>query len=259
PESSRPLPAPPIRPWLRRGAALAACALLLTACDSGKKHGSQSAAPSSSGLTASNEAPAIPSAPVPSGAALKNPGAFASNLDFTDISKQVNNALSGVTNRKLAFGRAVLKVPLDWSNPANGKTVSITVLRVRSQSQHDRIGSLVVNPGGPGGSGTEAALDLAVGELPQAILDRFDIVGFDPRGVALSDPIQCIPAKEKDAELNMPPDPTTDAQWAANIAEAKKVADECYSIYGSTLQFYSTAETVRDMEALRAKLGDDKL
>jgi pimeloyl-ACP methyl ester carboxylesterase len=258
------LSAPPIRPWprrgtLRRGAALAACALLLTACDSGKKHDSQSATPSSSGLTASNEAPAIPSGPVPSGAALKDPGAFASKLDFTDISKQVNKALSGVTDRKLAFGRATLKVPLDWANPANGKTVSITVLRIRSQSQHDRIGSLVVNPGGPGGSGTEAALDLAISELPEAILDRFDIVGFDPRGVALSDPIKCIPAKEKDAELNLPPDPTSDAQWQANIEEAKKVADECFAIYGNDLTFFSTAETVRDMEALRAKLGDDKL
>jgi pimeloyl-ACP methyl ester carboxylesterase len=258
------LSAPPIRPWLRRGtlrrgAALAACALLLTACDSGKKHGEPSAAPPSSESSASNESPAIPTGPVPSGAALKDPGAFASKLDFTDISNQVNKALSGVTDRKLAFGRATLKVPLDWANPTNGKTVSITVLRIRSQSQHDRIGSLVVNPGGPGGSGTEAALDLAISELPDAILDRFDIVGFDPRGVALSDPIKCIPAKEKDAELNLPPDPTSDAQWQANIDEAKKVADECFAIYGNDLTFFSTAETVRDMEALRAKLGDDKL
>ncbi len=248
----------PVRPWFRRAAAVAACALLLTACDSGKKHGSASGPPSSSDLTPSGQ-PATPSGPVPSGAALENPGAFASNLNFTDISKQVNNALKGVTDRKLSFGRAVMKVPLDWASPSNGKTVSITVLRIRAQSQHDRIGSLVVNPGGPGGSGTEAALDLAVSELPQAILDRFDIVGFDPRGVALSDPINCIPAKEKDAELNLPPDPTTDAQWQANIDEAKKVADECFSAYGNDLTFYSTAETVRDMEALRAKLGDSKL
>lgn len=239
---------------LQRLAIVAVAAVLLAGCGGSGKH---KASPSSSGVIATQSA--LPTGPVPSGAAIKDPGSFATNLTFTDISKQVNDALAGSTDRKLLFARAVMKVPLDWANPANGKTVSITVLRVRSQSQHDRIGSLVVNPGGPGGSGTEAALDLAVGELPQAILDRFDIVGFDPRGVALSDPIQCIPAKEKDAELNMPPDPTTDAQWAANIAEAKKVADECYSIYGSTLQFYSTAETVRDMEALRAKLGDDKL
>ena len=248
-----------VRPWVRTAAAVAACALLVAACDSGKKHGAASSPPSSSDLTPSSAASATRSGPAPSGAALQDPGAFATNLDFTDISKQVNNALNGVTSRKLSFARAVMKVPLDWAHPDNGKTVSITVLRVRSQSQHNRIGSLVVNPGGPGGSGTEAALDLAVSELPQAILDRFDIVGFDPRGVALSDPIKCIPAKEKDAELNLPPDPTTDAQWQANIDEAKKVADECHSIYGNDLTFFSTAETVRDMEALRAKLGDSKL
>jgi pimeloyl-ACP methyl ester carboxylesterase len=242
---------------LRRGAAVAACALLITACDTGKKGGEPSAAPPSSDLTASDAT--TPVGPVPSGAALKDPGAFASNLDFTDISKQVNDALGGVTDRKLSFGRAVMKVPLDWANPTNGKTVSITVLRIRSQSQHDRIGSLVVNPGGPGGSGTDAALGLAINELPDAILDRFDIVGFDPRGVGLSDPIKCIPAKEKDAELNLPPDPTTDAQWQANVDEQKKIADECYQIYGNDLTYFSTAETVRDMEALRAKLGDDKL
>jgi len=200
-----------------------------------------------------------PSAAISSGAAIADPGAFASNLSFTDISDQVNKALTGVTDRKLTFGRGVLKVPLDWANPANGKTVSITVIKIRSKSQHDRIGSLVVNPGGPGGSGTEAALDLAVSELPQAILDRFDIVGFDPRGVGLSDPIKCIPAKEKDAELNMTPDPVSQAAWNANVAEETKVANECYAIYGADLTFYSTAETVRDMEALRAKLGDAKL
>ncbi|MGH3266689.1 MAG: alpha/beta hydrolase, partial [Trebonia sp.] len=202
---------------------------------------------------------AVPTGPVASGAAIKDPGAFASDLTFKDVSKQLNKALAGYTDRTLSFGEGTMKVPLDWANPTNGKTVSITVLRIRSASEHDRIGSLVINPGGPGGSGVEAALDLAASELPQAILDRFDIVGFDPRGIGLSHPLQCIPAKEKDADLNMPADPVTAAQWNANVAEARKIADECYSIYGNDLTYYSTAETVRDMEALRAKLGDAKL
>ena len=214
---------------------------------------------SPAGGLSSSQASGPAQATATSGTATANPGAFASKLDFVDISNQVNQALGGLTSRKLSFARAVMRVPLDWNNPDNRKTVAITVLRVRAASQHDRIGSLVVNPGGPGGSGVEAALNLAVGELPQAILDRFDIVGFDPRGVGLSDPIHCIPAKEKDAQLNMAPDPLTDAQWNAAIAEAKKVADECYAVYGNDLTFYSTAQTVRDMEALRAKLGDAKL
>lgn len=235
---------------------------MLAGCQVGGHHGNSTSSGTISPTGASSDdsaSEALPSGPVASGAALKDPGAFASALHFVDISDQVNKAIEGMTKRKLSFGRAVMKVPLDWANPTNGKTVSLTVVRIKSASQHDRIGSLVINPGGPGGSGTEAALELALNELPDEILDRFDIVGFDPRGVGLSSPIKCIPAKEKDAELNMPPDPKTDAEWAATIAEVTKVADECHATYGSDLTFYSTAETVRDMEALRAKLGDDKL
>jgi pimeloyl-ACP methyl ester carboxylesterase len=250
----------------RAPACLAGVALIggmLTGCQvgghSGRQGSSSSGSFAPSGGSESSPDEAVPTGPVASGAALKDPGAFATSLHFVDISDQVNKAINGMTTRKLSFGRAVMKVPLDWANPTNGKTVSLTVVRIKSASQHDRIGSLVINPGGPGGSGTEAALELALSELPDEILDRFDIVGFDPRGVGLSSPIQCIPAKQKDAELNMPPDPKTDAEWAASIAEVTKVADECFSTYGSDLTFYSTAETVRDMEALRAKLGDAKL
>ena len=232
-----------------------ACLMLLAACGTGKHKATRSPSGPSE-APSSNQA----TGPAPTVPATDDPGAFASGLNWVDITDQVNNALSGASgDRKLSFDRAVMKVPLDWSKPRNGKTVSITVLRIRSAKQHDRIGSLLINPGGPGGSGLEAALDLAVQELPQDVLDRFDIVGFDPRGVGLSSPIKCIPAKEKDAELNMPADPVSDVQWNAAVAEATKVADECYKIYGSSLTFYSTAETVRDMEALRAKLGDDKL
>ncbi len=151
-----------------------------------------------------------------------------------------------------------MQVPLNWAD-VTSKKISITVLRIRSASQKDRIGSLVINPGGPGGSGIQYSLDAALDELPDAILDRFDIVGFDPRGIGLSSPIQCINDKEKDAELNLPADPISNAQWQAEIADATKVAQDCYTAYGSDLTYYSTAETARDMEALRAKLGDPKL
>jgi len=151
-----------------------------------------------------------------------------------------------------------MQVPLNWAD-VTSKKISITVLRIRSASQHNRIGSLVINPGGPGGSGIEYALSAASEELPAAVLDRFDIIGFDPRGIGLSNPIQCITDKQKDAELTLPADPQTDAQWQASVADATKVAQECYTEYGPDLTYYSTAETARDMEALRAKLGDPKL
>ncbi len=186
-----------------------------------------------------------------------DPSAFASNLNWTDITKQLSAAV-GDNKHTFSYAKATMQVPLNWAD-VTGKKISITVLRIRSASQKNRIGSLVVNPGGPGGSGIEAALSFAVDEFPDAILNRFDIVGFDPRGIGLSDPIQCITDKQKDAELNLPADPKTAAQWQAEIADATKVAQECYTEYGSDLTYYSTAETARDMEALRAKLGDPKL
>jgi pimeloyl-ACP methyl ester carboxylesterase len=185
-----------------------------------------------------------------------DPGAYATALQWTDITKQLASAVG--SNNKFSYARATMQVPLNWANVDSSK-ITITVLRIRAASQHDRIGSLVINPGGPGGSGVEAALDLAVDELPSAILDRFDIVGFDPRGIGLSHPLQCIADKQKDAELELPADPTTDAAWQAELADSTSVANECYKAYGSNLTYYSTAETVRDMEALRAKLGDAKL
>jgi pimeloyl-ACP methyl ester carboxylesterase len=185
-----------------------------------------------------------------------DPGAFVAALKWVDITKAV--AAADETKKRFAYARATMRVPLIWANVGSTK-ITITVLRIRSATQHDRLGSLVINPGGPGGSGVEAALDLAVQELPKAILDRFDIVGFDPRGIGLSHPLQCITNKEKDAELNLAADSTTDAAWQRRIADATSDASVCYKAYGSNLTYYSTAETVRDLEALRAKLGDPKL
>jgi pimeloyl-ACP methyl ester carboxylesterase len=185
-----------------------------------------------------------------------DPGAYATSLQWTDLTKQL--AADVGSKNKFSYAKATMQVPLNWADVDSPK-ITITVLRIRATAQHDRIGSLVINPGGPGGSGVEAALDLAVDELPSAILDRFDIVGFDPRGIGLSHPLQCISDKQKDAELELPADPTTDAAWQAELADSTSVANECYKAYGSNLTYYSTAETVRDMEALRAKLGDAKL
>ena len=193
--------------------------------------------------------------------ARSDPAASASALTFADVTKQVRSALKGSGSKasQLTFGEGVMTVPLDWAQAGDGHTLGLTVIRIRSSKQHDRIGSLVINPGGPGVSGLEYALEAAADELPQAILDRFDIVGFDPRGVGLSSPLTCIPDQQKDRELDEPADPASQTQWDAEVAETQSVANECYAKYGSSLTYYSTAETVRDLDALRAKLGDPKL
>jgi pimeloyl-ACP methyl ester carboxylesterase len=245
--------------------ALAVCAALamVSACTSQASNGATGSglpATSSLGSDAAERASASPAAGSNgSGGATdgrSDPGAFVNALTWVDITEAL--AAAAGTKNRFAYARATMQVPLDWANVESPK-ITITVLRIRSASQHDRLGSLVINPGGPGGSGVQAAIDLAVQELPSAILDRFDIVGFDPRGIGLSHPLQCITDKEKDAELNLPADPTTDAAWQQSIADDTSVANGCYKAYGSNLTYYSTAETVRDMEALRAKLGDSKL
>jgi pimeloyl-ACP methyl ester carboxylesterase len=243
----------------------AAMSLALVACTSTRSVGppaslvgSSTGAPASSDSSlASTPAPGSAVASAGGGDGRANPGAFATDLQWTDITKQLSAAI-GTTKHKMSYARGSMQVPLNWAD-TNGKKITLTALRVRSSTQHDRLGSLVINPGGPGASGIDAAISLAIDELPDAVLERFDIVGFDPRGIGLSHPLACIPDKQKDAELTEPADPVTDAQWQASLAEARKVADECYATYGADLTYYSTTETVRDMEALRAKLGDSKL
>ena len=102
---------------------------------------------------------------------------------------------------------ATVDLPLDYDEPA-GPTTEVAVLRVPARDQARRIGSLFVNPGGPGGSATEFA-SFAPAFLPPALLDRFDVVGVDPRGVGSSDRIRCCPHH---------PGPAADAAAAAHAA-----------------------------------------
>ena len=252
-------------------AAVAVIATVLTACTNKSNPPApiSDATPVASSTAATTQsdvaspAPSSASAPVTASATTaagtdgrSDPGAYATDLQWTDVTKKLRSAVDD--KKRFLYATGTMQVPLNWAD-ANGKKITLTLLRIRSTTQKNRIGSLLINPGGPGVSGVNNALGMAIDELPAAILQRFDIVGFDPRGIGLSDPLQCIPNKQKDAELNDPADPTTDAAWQNDIAETTLIATECYTAYGSDLTYFSTTETVRDMEALRAKLGDAKL
>ena len=95
------------------------------------------------------------------------------------------------------FQCATLKVPIDYSNESLGQ-FDIAVVRYRDPNQHDRIGSLVINPGGPGVSGVDYALNAQYVVNPD-VLERYDIVGFDPRGIGASTPISCLNNAEQEA------------------------------------------------------------
>ena len=155
-----------------------------------------------------------------------------------------------------SFQCATLKVPIDYSDAALGE-FEIAVLRYRDPNQHDRLGSLVVNPGGPGVSGIEFALNAEFLLNPE-ILERYDIVGFDPRGVGQSTPIECLTASEQDALLSSDPKPDNDAEFAEAITETQSFIDECVAKV-PYLAHFSTRDVAHDMEILRQNLGDEKL
>ncbi|MFR9802537.1 alpha/beta hydrolase [Pseudonocardia sp. RS010] len=155
---------------------------------------------------------------------------------------------------------ATLEVPLDYAQP-DGGTVRVAVMRSRATDQANRIGSLVLNPGGPGVSGTQLVPATVTSTENSPVQARFDIVGFDPRGVGVSEPaIDCLTDAEQDqyrATVYADPSP---AGVAALEAHNKEYADRCTARMGAdVLAHLGTREVVRDLDVLRAALGDDEL
>ncbi|MEY4508406.1 MAG: hypothetical protein RLZZ450_528 [Pseudomonadota bacterium] len=147
---------------------------------------------------------------------------------------------------------ATLKVPVDYGDAESG-TLSLALKRKVARGQ--RIGSLLINPGGPGGSG----VDILAGLLPglARLNERFDIVGFDPRGVGKSTPITCHSTLQK--LIAADPTPDDDAEWTAVDKVSSTFADECAQKYPEVLPHLGTQNVARDMDRIRAALGEDKL
>jgi pimeloyl-ACP methyl ester carboxylesterase len=154
------------------------------------------------------------------------------------------------------FQCTTLDVPIDYSDLTVG-TFEISVLRYLALDQANRIGSLVVNPGGPGSSGVNYAYNAEYLFSPD-ITDRYDIVGFDPRGVGESAPIRCFTDSEIDANYAADGKPDSAAELNEAIAETKKYAEKCLK-QNDHLTSFSTANAARDMDVLREALGDEKL
>ncbi|HEX5524578.1 MAG TPA: alpha/beta hydrolase [Pedococcus sp.] len=152
---------------------------------------------------------------------------------------------------------ADLTVPLSYDQP-DGDTITVKVLRVPATRQKSRLGSLVVNPGGPGGSGVDyaRAADFIVGK---PVRQRYDIVGFDPRGVGRSDPINCVDDRQLDQFLGADPTPDTPEEEKSFASTAQSFAAACKANAGPLLGHVSTVDAAKDMDILRAALGDAKL
>jgi pimeloyl-ACP methyl ester carboxylesterase len=228
---------------LRAVAAALAALALLAGCTGSviAGHGLANGRPKSSSS-------ALPPAPTPSPA------------QFQDCRAGIKTNLLGVGAARLAqlsFECAAVSVPLDYADPS-GNQIQLVLLRIHDGNDTSPIGSLLVNPGGPGGSGVELALGL-LKKLPATILAHFDLVGFDPRGVGLSSPIDCLSDSEQDQFDAESPNVLTAAGFAQAKSAAQQYAAKCNSKYGADLSQYETVQTARDMDQIRQAVGDDKL
>ena len=152
---------------------------------------------------------------------------------------------------------ATLEVPVDYEDP-DGPTFDLFLARRLADDQENKIGSLLVNPGGPGFGGADFAL-FAEQIYGQPLLDRFDIIGWDPRGTGLSDPpIDCIDDYDRYfASTDITPDDDTERQEIIDLAEEFTAA--CEEANGDILPFIGTNNSARDMDSIRRALGEEQI
>lgn len=156
---------------------------------------------------------------------------------------------------------ATIKVPLDWSDPY-GQTVSLSLNRSEAREPDQRMGTVVINPGGPGGSGLDFLSDTGYGFLSFAgtdLLDHYDIVAFDPRGVGQSSPIDCGTDAELDAYFLVDEVVTTEAELEAARQRNTDFAERCRELTGPLIENVDTVSAARDMDVIRAVVGDEQL
>ncbi|MFJ9826613.1 alpha/beta hydrolase [Streptomyces sp. NPDC101160] len=207
--------------------AIAAAGLVLSGCTGG------------SGAAAPSKRPSGASGP----AALEK--YYAQKVSWRDC---------GVAN----FQCGTVRAPLDYARP-EGAEVKLAVSRVRATGPGKRLGSLLVNPGGPGGSAVGYVQGYAGIGYPAPVRARYDIVGVDPRGVARSEPVECLTGKRMDAYTQVDQTPDDAAEQQALADAFKEFAAACRQKSGKVLAHVSTVEAARDMDIVRAALGDQKL
>jgi len=197
--------------------------------------------------TAASSSPAAPATPV------------AQPIEWTDCDADIDQIITGRpgADRDLAFSCGTTSVPASYDDPAGGP-LDLFLVRATLAGQTDRIGSLLVNPGGPGQSATDAAVQSAL-TLPEDVLRRFDVVGLDPRGVGLSTPVECISDQQKDELFAVDPRTADAAELTTVFGQVDAVAAGCAEKYQDALGAFATVDSARDMDLVRESLGDEQL
>lgn len=233
------------------GAVLAAAALLVSCSSSG--------GPGSSGESAGE---AATSSPQDSGAGLERERA---TKTLAPLPKAVPAALRPYYEQKLRWHRcgsdgfecATLRAPLDYDRPSRATDLELAVSRKKATGPGKKIGSLLVDPGGPGASAINYLQQYA--PEPAAVKARYDMAAMDPRGVARSEPVVCLPNKQMDAYTQVDQTPDDKGEVTKLTSAFEKFAQGCKNRSGDVLGHVSTIEAARDMDLFRAALGDEKL
>ncbi|WBO63996.1 alpha/beta hydrolase [Streptomyces camelliae] len=234
-----------------RWTAVVAAALLVAGCSNGTSggggHGDEgkgrgTTAPPASGDSASRSTPAEPELPA---------SLTSQHLDWQRCEATKSPAAAPGD----AWRCATLKVPLNWSEP-NGTTIGLALIRAKATGS-DRIGSLLFNFGGPGGSGVEMMPYYA--NTASALRKRYDLVSWDPRGVGASEGVRCRGDRQIAAAEDVDATPDTPQEEKAYLQDAADFAKGCQKAAGPLLAHVSTTDTARDMDLIRQVLGDDKL
>jgi pimeloyl-ACP methyl ester carboxylesterase len=171
--------------------------------------------------------------------------------------KACESASSDATDIPAGAECGMLSVPVDYSKP-DGDIAQLAMIRFKATG--DKIGSLILNPGGPGESGVEAAASI-VGTMPESVRQRFDVVGFDPRGVGSSTPAVWCNSDADNDRLRADPQVDYSPAGVAHIeSETKDFVQRCVDKMGKDfLANVGTASVAKDLDAMRIALGDQKL
>ena len=157
-----------------------------------------------------------------------------------------------------SFQCATARVPLDYPRP-RGATISIALIRLPATDPAHRIGSLFLNPGGPGGSGVDYVLGAGPFLYTDAVRARFDLVGFDPRGIIRSTPLRCFGSPDEWPPFPPFAFPLTREQEQLWAATDRALDTACRQRGNAIINHMSTANVARDLDVLRQLVGDEKL
>ncbi|MCX2922141.1 alpha/beta hydrolase [Streptomyces sp. NEAU-W12] len=153
---------------------------------------------------------------------------------------------------------ATVPVPLDYADP-KGEQIDLTVSRLAAADPDERRGVLMLNPGGPGGSGLALSALLVARGLPSSVTDRYDLIGMDTRGIGHSAPVSCGFTQDGPYNANIPPYAVDDAAVTAQAKIAEQAAEQCAdNDRDGRLRHLTTANTARDLDRIRAALGEEK-